>query len=326
MRIVVTGANGFVGRALVARLLDGTPIIQGQPLTRLALIDSEFDRLDDPRMVRLTGDLADRKTLDEALGSGVDVIFHLASLPGGASEANLDPGHSVNVDATIALAKAAAKQSRPCRLVFTSSIAVFGTPLPDRIDDATLPQPTMSYGAQKLMMEIYLSDITRRGMIDARCVRLPGIIVRPRQRSGHISAFLSEVFHALAAGEEFRCPVGPNATTWLMSRPCCVENLIHAARLDAERLPSWRAWTLPALRISMRELIEDIAKRVGADTPRQVRYEPNENVEAQFGRYPPLATAIADSLGFAHDGAVSSLVDRVFADAITNSHALKKAG
>jgi nucleoside-diphosphate-sugar epimerase len=187
---------------------------------------------------------------------------------------------------------------------------VFGVPLPlDRVDDETLPVPSMSYGAQKLIGETLLADFARRGLIDGISVRLPGIVARPRQRGGHLSAYMSNIFHALAAGEAFSCPVSAGATSWFMSRERIVDNLIHAAGLPTEALGR-RTFNLPALRLSMMELIDGIGAALGRSVSHLVSFAPDVALEAQFGAYPPLFTPIADALGFAHDGDAASLVRR----------------
>jgi D-erythronate 2-dehydrogenase len=277
LKILVTGANGFIGRALVARILALNGVGDGgAALSRLTLCDASFDQASsDPRVRQVPGDLADPDVLAKALHDGPDRIFHLAAVPGGAAEADYD-----------------------------------------LVDDDTPPSPALSYGAQKLMMEIYLSDLARRGEVDARCIRLPGILARPRQAGGHISAYMSNIFHAIAAGEQFVCPVSKSAIAWFMSVTCVVDNLLHAARIDTSALRGARTWTLPALHLTMGELAAAIGSATCRNPEALVRYEPNEAIESQFGRYPPLRTPLADRLGFRHDGSAATMV----------RHALHHAG
>jgi nucleoside-diphosphate-sugar epimerase len=238
------------------------------------------------------------------------VLFHLAAVPGGAAAANYRLGWNVNVEAVVGLFELLAGQKQPARVVFSSSIGVFGVPLPaDKVDDETLPIPTMSYGAQKLIGETLLADFARRGLIDGISVRLPGIVARPRQAGGHLSAYMSNIFHALAAGEAFSCPVSAGATSWFMSRERVVDNLIHAAALPADAIGR-RTFNLPALRLSTAELVDGIGTALGRNVGHLVSFAPNNALEAQFGAYPPLFTPIADALGFAHDGDAVSLVRR----------------
>ncbi len=307
---MVTGAGGFTGAALARRLIG----LRGQAsyfgdITSLVLVDRKLASAPDAPFVRIVeGDITERPVQEEAIGSGIDCLFHLAAIPGGAAEADELRGRAVNFDAARDLASALSRHDNRPRMVFSSSIGVFGTPMPEAIDDDTYPVPSMSYGAQKLMIEVHLADASRRGRIDARSVRLPGIVARPRQKTGHISAYMSEIFHALLAGEPFVCPVSAGAQSWLMSLRCCLDNLLHAAQIPAEVLDSRRAWTLPALRLSMADLADAIGKAAGRDVSHLVRYEPVEEIEAQFGRYPPLTTPRADALGFRHDGSAEDLV------------------
>lgn len=305
MRIGLTGAGGFVGEALAEALA-----ARHGPSAEIVAIDARLG--DVPAGVaRAEGDLTDPAFRSSLFSRPFDVFFHLAAIPGGAAARDYDLGWRVNVEATIAILEALAAQADPARLVFASSIGVFGVPLPtNAVDDETLPVPTMSYGAQKLMMEALVADFARRGLIDGLALRLPGIIARPRQPGGHLSAYMSDILHALAAGERFTCPVEAEAAAWFMSRACVVENLIHAAGLPARRLGSRRAFNLPALHLTMSQLVDGAAACIGPRVRGLVAYEPNEALQAQFGAYPPLRTPIADALGFRHDGDAATLVAR----------------
>lgn len=313
MHVLVTGAGGFIGTALVTRLLDRGHL-NGVPFDRLTLVDTALPAVRDSRVRPIAASLGEADVIGQASALAVDILFHLAAVPGGAAEADPALGWAVNFDATRHLiARLAARGTCP-RVVYCSSIAVFGVPLPDVIDDDTQPLPTMSYGAQKLMMETLLTDHARRGLIDACSVRLPGIVARPRQPNGLISAFMSDVFHAALAGEAFVLPVSGQATVWMMSVQRCVDNLVHAAELPAARLTTRRAWTLPALRLSMSGLIDGLATVLGDEVRQRISHAPVSAIEAQFGSQPRLATAIADALGFKHDGDVVALCRRVLAD------------
>ena len=259
----------------------------------------------------LEEDLGDPSVLDRISEKQCDVIFHLAAVPGGAAERDYGLGWGVNFEASVALLDAISNAENPPRVVFASSIGIFGVPLPsDRIDDETLPIPTMSYGAQKLMIEILLADYTRRGLIDGLAVRLPGIIARPRQPGGHLSAYMSDILHALAAGETFTCPVSQSAASWFMSRERCIDNLIHAATLPSESIGTRRAFNLPALHLTMDQLVGGAAEHFGRSAFDRVTYQPNSALQAQFGAYPKLLTPIADGLGFRHDEDAGHLVFR----------------
>ena len=316
MNVLITGANGFVGTALARRLLsDPSRLPAGfGPIGRLTLVDMGFEGAEVPRVRRLSGSIADPALLARAFDTPVDIVFHLASIPGGAAELNYELSRQVNVDATIRLLEVARTQAtgsaKPAVFVFASSIAVLGAPLPAQVDDSTPPQPKLTYGAQKLIGEILLSDFTRRGWVDARSVRLPGIIARPPQKTGQLSAFLSDIIRELAEGRRYTCPVSADSTSWLMSLPCIVDNLLQAAVLPASVCNAARVWTLPALCPSMTELVQAVADVYGPDVLGRVSYSSNPALEANFGRYPPLFTPAAEAVGFRHDGDLPTLVRR----------------
>ena len=308
MHVLITGAGGFVGSHLVRRLLAEDAAL-GQPLERLILLDQWFDENRvDPRVEQHAGSMTDGELIRRVLADGVDVVFHLASVPGGLAERNYELGRQVNLDATLQLLEQLRGQPRPPRFIFASSVAVYGDPLPARVDDATLPKPTLTYGAHKLIGEILLADFSRRGWIDGIALRLPGIVARPPESSGLLSAFMSDMFWRLAAGEPFTCPVSPQAVAWWMSVRCCVDNLLHAAKLTPKQRRTARAIPLPVLRLTIAELVDALARVYGEDRRELVRYEPNEALEAGFGRYPPLDASMAEALGFRHDGTIEELI------------------
>lgn len=311
MKVLVTGADGYIGRALVARLLSNDIVgVLGATPASVVLIDQRFaEPYTDARVTALQGDIADAELLHAAT-DGVDLVFHLASIPGGAVARDFALGLKINLQATIALFESLRIQGRKPRVVFASTVGVYGVPMPDVIDEDTLPAPSMSYGAQKLMGEILMSDYSLRGFIDGRALRLPGIVARPRQPSGLLSAFISDLIRDLTAGERVVCPVSADGKTWLMSRPCIVDNLLHAAALDPQVAARQRVWLLPVLHASMSEVATAIARNEGPHVLQNVRYEPNAVLQAQFASYPPLVCPKSVTAGFRHDGTLELLVKR----------------
>lgn len=311
MRVLVTGAGGFIGRALVARLLDES----GASELELVLLDR---RLDDPprgpNIEWIEGDLGDRDLVRRAVGRGVDRVFHLASVPGGAAEEDFERGLRVNLEATLWLLEALRASGRRPRYVFASTVAVYGVPMPDRIDEATPPSPSMSYGAQKLAAEILAADYGRKGYVDAVSLRLPGIVARPAQAGGMRSAFMSELLREPASGRPFTCPVAASGVAWWMSRACAVDNLLQAARLAEALLGSRRSFVLPALRATMAEVVAAIGRVRRVDATRLVEYRDDPQLRAQFASLPPLDTPAALAAGFRHDGDCDTLVRRALED------------
>jgi nucleoside-diphosphate-sugar epimerase len=295
MSIVVTGAGGFVGRALLKALGDSG-------VGDVVAVDNRFATpIQDDNIRRVEGDLGDPGVLQEICRQEVEAVIHLAAVPGGAAEADPALSWRVNVQATADLIEAAARAGARPRFVFASTIAVYGDPLPDQgVDDQTPLRPRLIYGAHKAMIEVLVAAMSRRGAIDGLSIRLPGIVARPRGPSGLKSAFMSEVFHAFAAREPFVSPVSPDATLWLMSVAQCACNLVHALRVEEGRLPPSRALTLPALRATMEELVNSAAAAIDAD-PGLARFAPEADLEAAFGAHPPLFTPSAEAAGFRRD-------------------------
>jgi nucleoside-diphosphate-sugar epimerase len=307
LRILVTGAGGFVGQTVVQRLLAHERF--GGAL--LTLVDRQV-RCSRTDTKAIEGDLSRADVLREAMATQPDIIFHLAAVPGGAAEADPQLSRRVNLETTMNLIEAAAALPQPPRFVYSSSIAVFGVPLPDHVDDATPTKPTLIYGAHKLMAEIALADAVRRSALEAVALRLPGIVARAPSAEGFRSAFLSDLFWALRDSRPIDIPVRPDATTWLMSARCCADNLIHAA-LTRVGPADPVAMTLPALRVTVGELVGAVAKAVSSHAS-LVRYAPDPELEAQFASYPPLTAAAAERRGFCHDGDLRALVADVFAE------------
>jgi len=298
MAILITGAGGFVGRQIVSRLL-----AQGREVVAMDTVAGGI-----PAGAKIVaGDLGDAGVRAQALGHGVSAVIHLATVPGGAAEADPAASRRINIDAMYdLLAESAAFGNRP-RFVYASSIAVFGDPLPAHVDDHTPLSPKMIYGAHKAMMEHAVALFTNRGLVEGVTVRLPGILARPKGPSGMKSAFMSNLFHGLQAGEAFVCPVSAGATIWAESVARCADNFLHALKVDTALLPPTYALTLPALRVTMGDLAAEIARQCGV-SPDLVSYAPDAALEAAFGAQPPLETAAATKAGFAHDGDLASLV------------------
>ena len=309
MRLLVTGAGGFIGRVLVQRLL--AQGLAGRRVERIVAVDLSLQGLpDETRLQRVVGSIAEAGVLERALAEPVDAVFHLASVPGGAAEKAPDLGRRVNLDATAHLLTLLREQGTRPRLVFSSTVAVYGHPLPEVVDEHTPPRPVMSYGAHKLAAEVLIADAARRGWVDACSLRLPGVVARPGDGAGLVSAFMSQLFWKLAAGEPIVLPVSAEGTAWWISVGACVDNLRHAATLDTSRLDATCVVQMPALHLPVRSVIDALAQVHGHDQRALVRQEPQEMVQRLFASQPPLRTPTAEALGFCHDGTVERLVRR----------------
>ena len=313
MKILITGANGFVGQALATRVLQQP--VNGRSVSGLTLLSRRFEQPPlDPRVRLIKGDMADKSLLQSALDEEPEVIFHLACVPGGVSEANFDLGKHINLDGTIGLLEMLRLRNWQSqvvpRLVFTSSVAVYGQPLPATVEENLRACPGLSSGAQKLTGEILIADYSRRGWLDGRSVRLPGIMSRPPDDAGHASRFLSDIIRNLAEGRPFVCPAAPEARSWFLSRPACIDNLIHAAGLPKESMNASRQWQLPAQHISMQALVDGIASVHGEQVRQLISYQPDPVIQGIYASYPPLLTPNAEAVGFKHDGDIPTLVRR----------------
>ncbi len=311
--VVVTGSEGFVGQVLVRRLLgDG---LGGRAVTRLTLMDVRFAAPPvDARVRQIEGSIADAAVRARAFDGAVHAVFHLASVPGGAAEKNYGLGRAINLDATLGLLEDLRTQAAPPRFVFASTIAVYGEHLPAEVDEHTLPNPGLSYGAHKLAGEYLVADATRKGWVQGCSLRLPGVVARPGEGVGMMSAFMSLLFWKLAAGQPLTVPVSEDGVAWWISVGACVDNLLFAATVDPARLHPRRSYQMPVLRFTVGEVVQALAERYGADRPALVSYAPDPFIQKLFAAYPPLRTPQAEALGLVHDGDIATLIARATAD------------
>ncbi|PIF28618.1 nucleoside-diphosphate-sugar epimerase [Acidovorax sp. 56] len=324
--VVITGAGGFVGAALVQRLRAHPQSLgQAGPL-RLTLVDraaasapASHTVPSAPAQASLRwhlGSFADPSLLQALRDDPPGVVFHLASVPGALAEREPALGVQANLLDTVALLEGLAQpvragQAPAPRVVFASSVAVYGALGTHPMNEAQVPQPTLSYGTHKWTTELLLADYSRRAELDACSLRLPGVVARPPAETGHGSAFMSQIFHALHGRQAYTCPVSPQATAWWMSLERCLDNLLHAARMPMEAMTSARCWQPPVLHASVAQVVEAAAHALGCHAQDWIGYAPDPRIEAVFGRQPFLHTPHAQAAGFVHDDGVDALVARV---------------
>jgi len=290
MHILITGAAGMIGRKLTARLTDdGT--LNGQPIDKLTLIDVVVPQAPAKftgKVETAAADIADPALVRAAVAGRPDVIFHLAGVVSGEAELDFDKGMRVNLDGSRGLLDAVRNTGggyRP-RLVFTSSIAVFGAPFPDAIGDDFHLTPLTSYGAAKAAVELLLADYTRRGFLDGVGIRLPSIVVRPGKPNKAASGFFSGIIREPLAGQDAVLPVADSVLHWHASPRAAVGFLVHAAGLDAAKLGPRVALTMPGVCCTVAEQIAALRRIAGDKVALRIRREPNPLVARIVAGWP----------------------------------------
>ncbi|WP_419307349.1 D-erythronate dehydrogenase [Chromohalobacter israelensis] len=315
MHVLITGAAGFLGQRLIAALLDRGRL-DGQVLTRLTLIDRAAPALEslsnDAIDVECRDlDIAEPGALNASLGERPDVIFHLAAVVSAEAEADLDLGMTVNFDATRALLEGCRRYALSAtRLVMTSSVAVYGGELPEVLDDMTALTPQSSYGTQKAMCELLISDYSRRGLIDGRVLRLPTIMIRPGRPNAAASSFASSILREPLGGETAICPVSTELEMFVMSPGKVVAALIHGAEVPGDDFGASRSVMLPGLTVSVAEMLEALRRHGGEQALARVEHHHNKDIETIVASWPArFRTDKAKRLGFAGDDDFREIVE-----------------
>ncbi len=280
MKVLITGGGGFVGGKLARRLAsDGT--LDGQRITELILTDIIEPALPNASFeVRaITADLANPEIAPALLSDGVDVIYHLACVASGGSEADFDLGMAANLHATLNLFQAARQLGTCPKVIFTSSVAVHGGDCPDPVPDGVELNPQTSYGAQKAMAELLLNDMSRRGFLDGRGLRLPTVSIRPGRPNTAASSFMSGIFREPLQGEPSNCPVPPDFPIWHTAPRTVVANLIHAASVPAADFGYNRCFNLPGRTDTIGEMIAAMTRVAGPDPETRITWDRDPKVE-----------------------------------------------
>ena len=313
MRILIIGAAGMVGRKLSERLArDGQ--LGGREISHLDMADmvAPVPPAGAGFLVSLhIADVSSPAAAPAMLAGKPDVIFHLASIVSGEAEQNFDKGYAINLDGMRFLLEAVRHVGggyKP-RLVFTSSIAVFGAPFPDAIGDEFLSAPLTSYGTQKAICELLLSDYTRKGFVDGVGILLPTICVRPGKPNLAASGFFSNIIREPLAGQEAVLPVSDDVRHWHASPRAAVAFLLHAATLHADMLGPRRNLSLPGLSVTVAEQIEALRRVGGEKAVRLIRREPNPAIAKIVAGWPRNFDARrAIGLGFEAEGSFDEII------------------
>ena len=304
MHILIIGAAGMVGRKLAARLAqDGS--VDGKAIDRLTLVDVIEPTPPTTGIETRTAalDLSASGAAGRAVSGRPDLIFHLAAIVSGEAEADLEKGYRINLDGTRLLLDAIrahheADFYRP-RVVFSSSIAVFGGDLPDIVPEDFRLTPQTSYGAQKAMGELFLADYARRGIIEGVGIRLPTIVVRPGKPNRAASGFFSGIIREPLAGQEAILPVDESVRHWVTSPRSAVGFLLHAATIDTARLEGRPNLSMPGLAVTVGEQIEALRQVAGNDAVALIRREPGSAIARMVGGWVRALDPVrATELGF----------------------------
>ena len=305
MKVVILGGHGFLGTMLAQRLM--AKDTSRQNIDDLVLVDQMPPQVSIEGATSLIGDITDPGFLKTVIDENVTSIFHLAAVVSAAAEADFDLGMRVNLDATRNLLECCRSLPRPPRLVFSSSLAVFGN-APAMVMDDTPALPLSSYGTQKVIGEYLACEYTRKGFVDARCLRLPTITIRPGRPNKAASSFISSILREPLQGLEAICPVRRHMMLWVQSPPTAIENLIHAHNTPTS---TWdegpRILNLPGLSVSVDEMVAAL-KRAGGDTS-LIHWQKDDEIERLVGSWPgAMNTARADHMGFRGDDSIDGII------------------
>ncbi len=307
MKILVTGAAGFLGTRLIERLLGGTG--RHTHVSTLVAADLAPSSVIDPRVESRIGSIASADFVDDIVDSDVQAVYHLAAVLSGQSEADFDLGMRVNVDATRYLLEACRRRRAAPRFVLASSVAVFGGPLPEVVPENMALLPQSSYGSEKAIAELLVSDYSRRSFVDGVSCRLPTVAIRPGAPNSALSSFVSGIIREPLAGIESLCPVPLDTPLWITSPAVVTSNLVHAGHLATSLLDGRRALNLPGLCVTPREMLDSLERLGGTSARALVKCEPDEEMMKIVCSWPgAFDISRALHLGFQADSDIDAIV------------------
>lgn len=318
MKVAITGGMGFIGLRLATRLLERGRLTgpggDEQTIDELVLFDTARQgRLPeglDGRASFASGDISDRASVDALIDRDDISVFHLASVVSGGGEQDFDLAMRVNLHGSLNVLEALRQRSGRPRLVFASSIAVFGgRHMPDRVGDLAKQTPQTTYGTTKAITELLVNDYTRKGFIDGRSARLPTVIVRPGKANAAASSFASALFREPLNGIDYALPVAPDTVMPVLGYRSIVDGMVALHEVPGDRLGDDRAVSLPALDVSVADMVAALQRVAGDRGPGRITVAPDPFIEAIVRTW-PAATDVrrAALLGLPGDRSLDDIV------------------
>ncbi|PVX81857.1 NAD-dependent epimerase/dehydratase family protein [Paraburkholderia unamae] len=316
MRVMVTGAAGFIGRSLTAKLLDGIRLADGQggyrAIDEIVLVDCDFPQraplraAGGVRVVHLAGDLADAGFVDEVASVGANAIFHLAAALTLDSEERDAAAYLVNVES---IRRWIGRASPSTRFVFASSIAVFGGELPATVTDHERFAPETTYGTHKAVAELLLAEASRKRRIDARILRLPIVLIRPGANTPAVSDRIAAIVREPLAGRDAVCPLAATTQIPVASATAVAKALIQLHDVPAAGLAPSRAMNLPSLSVSIEQMIAATRRHGGTRATGTVHFTPDARIQAIVDGWPrAFVSDAATRLGIVGDRSFDDIV------------------
>tara|TARA_B100000676_G_scaffold311306_1_gene380744 strand:- start:2224 stop:3195 length:972 start_codon:yes stop_codon:yes gene_type:complete len=283
MKILIMGGAGMIGQKLLNLILKKEEINNEKisEITLFDIIDAPYPQDTNILINSTSGDISDEKVSKNLVSSRPDIIFHLAAIVSGQAEQEFDLGWNINAKGSWGLFEAIRQQGENyCpRLIFTSSIAVFGAPFPEKIPDDFFTTPLTSYGAQKAISELLLADYSRKNMVDGVSIRLPTICVRPGKPNLAASGFFSGIIREPLNGQEAILPVNTDVRHWHATPRAAAGFLIHAAEIDSSKLNDRITLNMPGLSVTVQEQIDALQSVAGSDVVKLIKHQPDPTIQ-----------------------------------------------